>query len=112
MNMIEVRAAMSFEAFKAGRLYQVDGDDSRVQALIHGRYLSVVHSPEPHVVDSDRPGPGADTDLGSGSAAGQKRKPKEKKAVDGQGSDLRDPGDSIHPGEDVAAGVPDLPADS
>lgn len=112
MSMIEVRATMSFETFRAGRLYQVDGTDSRVQALIYGRYLSVVHSPEPSVVDSSGLVPGADTDLGSGVKAVKKRAPAKKAVADGQGSDLRGPGDPVHPGENVASRVPDLSADS
>ena len=112
MSMIEVRASMSFESFRAGRPYQVDGDDPRVQALIHGRYLTVVHVPEPSPVDSAGLVPGAVADLGSGSPAVAKRKPREKKAVDGQGSDLRGPGDPVHPGENVAVSVPDMSADS
>ena len=103
MNMIEVRATMSFESFKAGRLYQVDGTDSRVQALIHGRYFSVVHSPEPHVVDFDRPGPGAAGDLGPGSPG----KPKKKKAVDGQGDHQPGGSELVHPAGDHATSAPD-----
>lgn len=110
MSVLEVRANLSFDGFRSGRFYQVDGEDPRVKAQIFGGYFTVVNVLEagdvapPVDVDSDsadRPGDHLDS--------GVVRPKKRKKVTGGNGEGEHLPGqdDSVQSPEDVASGQPD-----
>src|SRR5688572_6692066 len=100
MNMIEVKANLSFDGYRQGKHYQVDADDPRVQAHIAGGYLKPGGSDG--MVATDSPGLVPDTGVDIGMA-GQKRRAK-KKVTDGQGQDRPAESEHVHPPGDVATG--------
>jgi hypothetical protein len=102
--MIEVKANVTFGAYRIGRLYQVDPESPQIAGLLAGGYLqpsnddAVDPASQPSVVDSAGPVLVSDT----GVDVGVKR-PAKKKVTDGPGE--HEPGGSkpgVLPADDEA----------
>jgi|SRR5687768_15072016 len=110
MAMLEVQAVLSFDRFRQGRMYQVDGSDERIQAQVYAGYFKVVN-----VLGEDLAsvGSGADTagDLDSGVARPPKKRQPKKEVTSGTGDHLPAGGEPLQPSGDDAAGSPDSQSD-
>lgn len=118
--MIEVQAQLSFDQFRMGKFYQVDGSDPRIQNQVYAGYFKVINVLEDGNVgtsaDMDSSaGAGTSGDLGSGNPPVAKRKPgrpKKETVTNGAGGDLPGEGDSLHTSGDLAASVQNGQPDS
>lgn len=103
MSMIEVRATLSFDTFRQGRYYQVDGSDPRIQNQVYAGYFKVTDVPGESLAD---PVPGGDVapDLDPGVPGPKKRAPRKAKEVTDEADHLRREGESFPDTEDTAFG--------
>lgn len=111
MAMIEVQAVLSFDQYRQGKFYQVDGNSERIQAQVYAGYFKVVNVLGENLAPV---GSGADTagDLDSGVAGLPKRKGRQKKEVnDGQGDHLPADREPVQPSGDDASGQADSQPD-
>lgn len=77
MNIIEVKAQLSFDQFRMGKYYRVDADDPRIQAQIHGGYFKATE-PAPGDLAPAASSGDASGDLDSGVPGPKKRAPRKK----------------------------------
>lgn len=112
MNLIEVKAQLSFDQFRMGKYYRVDADDPRIQAQIHGGYFKATEPAPGNLA----PAPlGGDTggDLDSGVQGPKKRAPRKKTQAlvdgepDGQGDNQPDRESSVRDGQSSGPGPQD-----
>lgn len=112
MAMIEVQAVLSFDQYRQGKFYQVDGTSERIQAQVYAGYFKVVNVLGENLAPV---GSGADTagDLDSGVAGPPKKKPgrPKKEVSDGQGDHLAADREPVQPSGDDASGQADRQPD-
>lgn len=108
MALCEVRAVLSFRTFEAGKIYQVDPDDSYYASLIQAGYLvltnTFVEVTDELAADSDSAGMGSVPD--AGVVEGKKRGRPKKAVNDGTGEHLPAEGERLLNPGDNATGSP------
>lgn len=112
MNLIEVKAQLSFDQFRMGKYYRVDADDPRIQAQIHGGYFKATE-PAPGDLAPAASSGDASGDLDSGVPGPKKRAPRKKTQAlvdgepDGQGDNQPDQEPSVRDGQGSGPGSQD-----
>ena len=103
MGMIEVQAQLSFDQFRLGKHYQVDGSDPRIQNQVYAGYFKVVNVLGESLAD---PVPGGDAagDLDPGVPGPKKRTPSKKAKVTNEADHLRREGTDLRDLSDDAPG--------
>lgn len=106
MAMLEVQAQLSFDQFRLGKCYQVDGDDPRIQNQVYAGYFKVVNVLGESLANPASGGDAA-ADLDPGIPGPKKRAPRKAKEVNDEadhlrreGEDLRDAGDDAPRSQD------------
>lgn len=102
MSIIEVQAQLSFDQFRLGKHYQVDGSDPRIQNQVYAGYFKIVNVPGEGVADPVSGGDAA-ADLDPGVPGPKKGRKKTEKVTD-EADHLRCEGTDLRDLKDVAPG--------